>query len=94
MDHVQTYLQGKMGEKYEEAKDLFLEGHSLSAVERITGYNRKWLSQLLKAEGYDVKRNNQKYNYNETAFEQIDDEEKAYWLGFLYADGCVTIMGT
>ena len=24
-----------------------------------------------------------------TNFEKIDNEEKAYWLGFLYADGCV-----
>lgn len=26
---------------------------------------------------------------NENYFEQIDTKEKAYWLGFLYADGCV-----
>lgn len=28
--------------------------------------------------------------YNENYFEIIDTEEKAYWLGFLYADGYVT----
>lgn len=31
-----------------------------------------------------------KYKVNENYFEEIDTEEKAYWLGFLYADGCVT----
>lgn len=31
-----------------------------------------------------------KYQVNENYFENIDTEEKAYWLGFLYADGCVT----
>lgn len=29
------------------------------------------------------------YNYNEKFFEKIDDEHKAYWLGFLYADGYI-----
>ena len=29
------------------------------------------------------------YNYNEKYFEVIDNEHKAYWLGFLYADGYV-----
>ncbi len=29
------------------------------------------------------------YNYNEKYFEQIDSEDKAYWLGFLYADGYI-----
>ena len=31
-----------------------------------------------------------KYTYNEDYFKNIDTAEKAYWLGFLYADGCIT----
>lgn len=34
-----------------------------------------------------------KYKVDETFFENIDTEEKAYWLGFLYADGCVRDFG-
>ena len=30
-----------------------------------------------------------KYNYNKDYFSVIDTEDKAYWLGFLYADGCI-----
>jgi len=32
-----------------------------------------------------------KYNVNHDFFEIIDNEEKAYWLGFLYADGSIRI---
>lgn len=28
-----------------------------------------------------------KYSFNENFFENIDSEEKAYWLGFIFADG-------
>lgn len=31
-----------------------------------------------------------KYNYDKNFFEKIDTEEKAYWLGFMYADGSIT----
>lgn len=31
-----------------------------------------------------------KYSYNENYFKIIDSAEKAYWLGFLYADGSIT----
>ena len=31
-----------------------------------------------------------KYYYNKSYFKKIDNPEKAYWLGFLYADGCIT----
>ena len=37
-------------------------------------------------------RNSQKYKVNEDYFKNIDTPEKAYWLGFLYADGCVHII--
>lgn len=30
------------------------------------------------------------YNVDKNYFEKIDTEDKAYWLGFIYADGCVT----
>mgnify|MGYP001335287013 CR=1 FL=1 len=29
------------------------------------------------------------YNVNDNYFNKIDNEEKAYWLGFLMADGCI-----
>ena len=30
-----------------------------------------------------------KYKYNKDYFSKIDTPDKAYWLGFLYADGCI-----
>jgi hypothetical protein len=34
-----------------------------------------------------------KHHFNEDYFENIDTEEKAYWLGFISADGCVVKTG-
>lgn len=34
-------------------------------------------------------QNARKHKFNENYFEQIDNNEKAYWFGFLMADGCV-----
>jgi intein/homing endonuclease len=33
-----------------------------------------------------------KIDFNESFFETIDSEEKAYWLGFIAADGCILIV--
>ena len=30
------------------------------------------------------------YSYNENYFNKIDTSQKAYWLGFIYADGCIS----
>ena len=30
-----------------------------------------------------------RYSFNKNIFDEIDTEEKAYWLGFLWSDGTV-----
>lgn len=37
-----------------------------------------------------LKISSKKYYCNHDFFKKIDTEQKAYWLGFIYADGCVT----
>jgi hypothetical protein len=38
----------------------------------------------------DRSHQHRKYDINENIFDVLDTEEKAYWLGFLYADGSIT----
>lgn len=45
-------------------------------------------SKYMKSKGFNMRR---KSLINDSIFEIIDTEEKAYWLGFLYADGNVYI---
>lgn len=39
----------------------------------------------------DLIFNSNKYTLNEDYFETINTPNKAYWLGFLYADGCILV---
>ncbi len=36
------------------------------------------------------KQNSRKYSVNDDYFSIIDTEEKAYWLGFIFADGYIS----
>lgn len=45
------------------------------------------IKRILKLNGVEL--TNRRYNVNEHYFDDIDTEEKAYWLGFLYADGYI-----
>ena len=48
------------------------------------------INRLLRRHGYKAKSQSElqrKYNIDETFFDVINTEEKAYFLGFLYADG-------
>lgn len=43
---------------------------------------------------FNIPRNivfNRKHHFNEKYFSVIDSEEKAYWLGFIMADGCIEV---
>lgn len=50
--------------------------------------NRKRIVKLLK-ENNVIDHQNHKFDFDRRFFENIDTEKKAYWLGFIYADGSV-----
>jgi len=57
---------------------------------------RHLIIKLLKNAKIAIRPNNiecQTLNINETYFDVIDSERKAYFLGLMYADGCVTKIG-
>ena len=79
--------------KLPEAIKLFQEGYSLTKIASLLHTNRDTLSAELKTLGFTVENKQNKTKFNENIFDSIDTEEKAYWLGFLYADGCVRSPG-
>lgn len=48
------------------------------------------LSKQLKALGIEVINRQNMTKFNEHIFDNIDTEEKAYWLGFIFADGYIS----
>lgn len=53
------------------------------------GISTRQYHNLLKLNGIKRKSKIYKYSFNENYFEEIDTEDKAYFLGFIVADGCV-----
>lgn len=65
---------------------LHLCGKGVTEIGRILGIDRTAVSRNLKKLGYNTSRN----PLIKDIFHVIDSEEKAYWLGFLYADGYIS----
>jgi transposase len=86
-------LQAKLTtERRNEAIRLYRAGLSASEIARRFGVTATAILQVLRAS--DVARRphseaNRRYACDHTFFDCIDAEPKAYWLGFLAADGCI-----
>ena len=65
-----------------------LQGKKPSVIYGIL--KRKGIESHRKYSLTDEQRlNRRKYNVNDSYFKKIDTEHKAYWLGFIYADGFI-----
>lgn len=77
-----------------KAAEMYFEGIPLLHIYNNTHIESRTLERYLKNNGYRLRnkleqqKNN---NLDENYFENIDTEEKAYWLGFLFADGSISI---
>lgn len=74
----------------EEIKTMYNNNYSLQSIGNSFNCNRSVIKRvLIENNCYDENRICKKYPLNDKYFSIIDSEEKAYWLGFIAADGCV-----
>lgn len=76
-------------EVLEQSIELYEQGHNIKTISQMLKVKDNRISEFLQTRGIMVSMNNQSHEYYEDIFSEVDTEEKAYWLGFLSADGCV-----
>lgn len=74
-------------EKYEYGMELYKQGRTITSIAKELNISRPRFSSFLKENGFNPSN---KKSVKSDIFEIIDTEEKAYWLGFMYADGYVS----
>lgn len=68
--------------------DLYKSNKSIKEIAKLFNSSQETISKVLKENNIEVYRRN-KINFDEHIFDVIDTEEKAYWLGFIFADGYI-----
>lgn len=76
-------------EEKEEILKAYYDGMSKKDITKNFNLTVRTYSALMKESSINAKRKN-KYVLNEEYFDNIDTQRKAYWLGFIAADGCIT----
>lgn len=69
----------------------YLNGKTFLEASKIFNVSESVCMRELRRRGIESRSNSyyRKLKVNEDYFEKIDTEEKAYWLGFITADGCL-----
>ena len=72
----------------DKISNMFLSGKTVKEITATGEYSKRAVSLALLKSGINSKRRG-RYTLDEDYFENIDSEQKAYFLGLLYADGFV-----
>ena len=76
-----------------EIINLYQSGLSCISIGNQFNLSGEYIRKLLKSNDFSLRESheiNNKYQVNESFFDQIDSQEKAYFLGLLFADGNVS----
>lgn len=78
-------------QELDEIINMYQTNISLREIERRTHHGRNAIAKMLERLNIKTTTGNhyRKYFFDFDFFEKIDNEFKAYWLGFMYADGCI-----
>lgn len=77
--------------------DLYSNGYSMNQIRKIIGCSQTSVTKILRNNNIEIKPkyiwNRENYNKHTLIFnyfENIDSEDKAYWLGYITADGTIS----
>lgn len=84
--NVLTRPNGFTPEQAKEMYDMWNDGKTMSEIALVYNTDRHTIGKVLKRNEYEIGR--LKYHCNENYFDNIDNADKAYILGLLWADGC------
>lgn len=69
---------------------LYKTGLSSIKIGKRLGINQGVIIKMVRSSGEEIRsKRHPKYIFNENVFDKVNTEEKAYWTGFIMADGCV-----
>lgn len=79
-----------------EEEDFLRENSKTMSYQELAtslGRTKNGVSKRVRQLNLEIKNTFNKYEYNVNYFSEIDTAEKAYWLGFIAADGCLLEKG-
>lgn len=75
-------------EQINEILEMYNNNYTQKTIGEKFGVSRPVIKRILNSQNITIRKTTQKYKGNYDIFENIDTPEKAYWLGFIAADGC------
>lgn len=82
-------------EQEQEIINDYVNNHlSLRIIGEKFGVSRGVITRIVKKYDIEIRTGNHTYYSDYDKFKTIDSAEKAYWLGFIAADGCVYLRET
>lgn len=87
-------IVNKQNEKPECINDFIDDykkgGISIAQLAKKYKLSPTTIAKWIKKEGIEIINNQNRTKFNENIFDKIDTKEKAYWLGFIFADGYIS----
>lgn len=68
--------------------NLYNQQKTLKYISEQFNVSRPVITRVLKEQNIELRKKTQQHKGNYSIFHNIDNSEKAYWLGFIAADGC------